>query len=72
MDEVPSTSNSQPPASRSASRCTSQESRRHAQVLTDEVVRNQQALLDAVREIATGIRSINENLNKLLNVLANK
>lgn len=37
-----------------------------------EIIQNQQALLDAVKESATGIENINETLKQLLDDLANK
>ena len=71
-DDVPSTTHSQLPATQSTSQSIPQESHQHDRVQTDEVVHNQLALLDAVKDIEKGIKDVSETLKQLLNVLTNK
>uniref|UniRef100_A0A8C1QB39 Ig-like domain-containing protein n=1 Tax=Cyprinus carpio TaxID=7962 RepID=A0A8C1QB39_CYPCA len=57
------------PCTSQSTRCTPSQRRTGAQVLTDEALASQDALTLAVKDVAAGLREINESLNKLIALL---
>uniref|UniRef100_A0A8C1I1F1 Major histocompatibility complex class I UBA n=1 Tax=Cyprinus carpio carpio TaxID=630221 RepID=A0A8C1I1F1_CYPCA len=57
------------PCTSQSTRCTPSQRRTGAQVLTDEALTSQDALTLAVKDVAAGLREINESLNKLIALL---